>query len=180
MFKKIKTKLKLKLMNWLEIDKLNSNLISVSKDFNTYKTRNNEDIIYLTEKDENYFKTLKKSIESTNNDISTLRKDYRNDYNELDNKYDSLHRTIQSCIKMGADIQQLGGYKGGTGSWAVVCFRRGNQDIVKFIDLDTCGRSGYDMFNYLKQFDASRHAIDSPWGCGLHRDLFYMWNREEE
>jgi seryl-tRNA synthetase len=180
MLNKLKSKIRLKLINWLEIDKLNTNLISVSKDFNTYKIKNNQDIISLTEKDKDNFKVLKKLIESTNDDISTLRKDYRNDYNELDNKYDSLHRTIQSCVKMGADIQQQGGYKGGTGSWAVVCFRRGNQDIVKFIDLDTCGRSGYDMFNYLRQFDASKHSIDTPWGCGLHRDIFYMWDKEEE
>ncbi|NFH00731.1 hypothetical protein FC831_10470 [Clostridium botulinum] len=100
--------------------------------------------------------------------------------NELDNKYDSLHRTIQSCVKMGADIQQSSGYKGGSGSWAVVCFRRGNQDIVKFIDLDTQGRSGYDVFNYLKQFDASRHIVDAPLGCGLHRNLFYQWDSQYE
>jgi hypothetical protein len=155
MLNKLKNKLKLKLIHWLEIDKLNSNLINVSND-------------------------LKHSIGDNARDIHLLRKRYREDYNDLDNKYDLLYRTIQSCVKMGADIQQLGGYKGGTGSWAVVCFRRGNNDIVKFIDLDTCGRSGYDMFNYLKQFDASRHAIDSPFSCGLHKDLFYMWDKEED
>ena len=179
MLNKLKHKIRLKLINWLEIDKLNSNLISISKDFNTYKTKNNEDVIYLAEKDESYFKTLKKLIESTNDDVSTLRNDYRNDYNELDNKYDSLHRTIQSCVKMGSDIRIQPTHNNRTGSWAVICFRRGNQDMVKFIDLDTQGRSGYDMFNYLKQFDASRHIIDTPWGCGLHRDLFYQWGRDE-
>lgn len=161
MFNKLKNKIRLKLINWLEIDKLNLNLIKANKDFNTYKTRNHEDWQKLY------------------NGYQNLRKSYRSDYNELDNKYDSLHRTIQSCVKMGADIQQSSGYKGGTGSWAVVCFKRGNQDIVKFIDLDTCGRSGIDMFNYLRQFDASRHVIDAPWGCGLHKELFYTWDKEE-
>lgn len=155
MFNKLKNKLRLKLIHWLEIDKLNSNLINVSKD-------------------------LKKSINKNSEDIYELKTVHRRDYQELDNKYDSLHRTIQECVKMGADIQQLGGYKGGTGSWAVVCFRRGNQDIVKFIDLVTHGRNGMDMLNYLKQFDASRYSIDVPWGYGLHRDIFYIWDREEE
>lgn len=154
MLNKFKTKLKLKLIHWLEIDKLNSNLISVSKD-------------------------LKHSIGDNSRDIHSLRKRYREDYNDLDNKYDSLHRTIQSCVKMGADIDLQPKHNNRTGSWAVVCFRRGNNDIVKFIDLDCQGRDGREMFNYLKQFDASRYAIDSPFSCGINRDLFYMWDKEE-
>lgn len=173
MFNKLKTKLKLNLIHWLEIDNLNSNLISVSKDFKKYK---NQIAIDLSSK----FEAFSEDIDDLNLNIKALDKRINNKFISLDDKYDSLHRTIQSCVKMGADIQQLGGYKGGTGSWAVVCFRRGNNDIVKFIDLDCQGRDGREMFNYLKQFDASRYAIDSPFSCGLHRDLFYMWDKEED
>lgn len=146
MLNKLKHKIRLKLINWLEINKLNDKLIDIRSD-----------------------------ISDVNQYMFALRKDY----NDLDNKYDSLHRTIQECVKMGADIRIQPTYNNRTGSWAVICFRRGNQDIVKFIDLDTQGRSGHEIFNYLKQFDASRHIIDTPWGCGLHRDLFYQWDRDE-
>lgn len=154
MFNKLKTNLKLKLIHWLEIDKLNSHLIDVSKD-------------------------LKRSISDNSRDINTLRKNYRTDYNDLDNKYDSLHRTIQECVKMGADISLQPKHNNRTGSWAVVCFKRGNTNIVKFIDLDCQGRNGHEMFNYLKQFDSSRHVIDSPFQY-FERDTLYLWNKEED
>ncbi|HBJ1650897.1 TPA: hypothetical protein LA460_000116 [Clostridium botulinum] len=140
----LKNKIRLKLINWLEIDKLNNKLINIRSD-----------------------------ISDVNQYMFALRKDYRNDYNDLDNKYNSLHRTIQECVKMGADIEIQPTHNNKTGSWAVVCFTRGNTNIVKFIDLDTHGRNGYEIFNYLKQFDA-------PLSCGLHRDLFYQWDREEK
>lgn len=75
---------------------------------------------------------------------------------------------------MGADIQQ-NSYRGRNNSWAVVCFKRGNNNIVKFIDLDVDGRNGRNMYEYLRQFDASRYMIDSPFSQGISRDLFYMW-----
>lgn len=161
MFDKLKNKLKLKLVYWLEIDKLNINLINVSEELKTYKIKNHED------------------WQNLYNRHQSLRKSYRDDYNDLDNKYDSLQRTIQSVVKMGADIDLQPKHNNRTGSWAVVCFERGKTNIVKFIDLDTYGRNGMEMFNYLKQFDASRYSIDTPWGCGLQRDLFYMWDKED-
>jgi hypothetical protein len=154
MFNKLKDKLKLKLIHWLEIDKLSSNLINVSND-------------------------LKHSIADNSRDIHLLRKRYREDYNDLDNKYDSLHRTIQSVVKMGADIDLQPKHNNRTGSWAVVCFERGKTNIVKFIDLDCQGRNGHEIFDYLKRFDASRNIIDTPFSCDIHRDFFYMWDKEE-
>jgi len=161
MFNKLKDKLKLKLIHWLEIDNLNENLINVNKDFNTYKTSNYEDWQKLY------------------NRYESLRKSYRADYNDLDNKYDSLHRTIQSVIKMGADIDLQPKHNNRTGSWAVICFERGKTNIVKFIDLDCQGRNGHEMFDYLKSFDASRNIVDTPFNCDIHRDFFYMWDKEE-
>lgn len=151
MFNKLKEKLKLKLIHWLEIDKLNT-----------------------TTKDLNH------SIADNSRDIHLLRKSYRTDYNDLDNKYDSLHRTIQSVVKMGADIDLQPKHNNRTGSWAVVCFERGKTNIVKFIDLDCQGRNGHEMFDYLKRFDASRNIIDTPFSCDIHRDFFYMWDKEDK
>jgi hypothetical protein len=150
LFNKLKIKLKLKLIHWLEIDNLNNKVIDLRSDLSDNQR-------YMFE----------------------LRKDYRNEYHDLDNKYDSLHRTIQECVKMGADIQLQPSHNNRTGSWAVVCFKRGNINIVKFIDLDCQGRNGHEMFNYLKQFDTSRYMIDSPFGhSGIERDLFYQWDNE--
>jgi hypothetical protein len=154
MLNKLKTKLKLKLINWLEIDKLNSNINDLSK--------------YLTN-----------SIKANQQDIYTLGKEYKIDYNDLDNKYNSLHRTIQECVKMGADIQVQPNHNNRTGSWAVVCFKRGNTNIVKFIDLDCVGSNGHEIYNYLRQFDASRHMVDSPFGYSdILRNVFYQWDNE--
>ena len=139
----IKNKIKAKLTKWLEIDDLNSNLINVSKDFNTYKIRNNSDIQRIIK--------------------------YAND---LENKYDSLHNTVQECVTMGADICRQ---PNRDGSWAVVCFKRGNTNIVKFIDLRGC--DGREMYEYLKRYDSSRYKIDAPYGM-IDESYFCNWNHK--
>jgi len=108
-------------------------------------------------------------IESkSRDDVNCIRKKIY----KIEDKYDSLHRTVQTTVNMGADIVQSNYDK--NGSWAVVCFNRGNVPIVKFIPLN--GQDGRQMYDYLKQFDASNYKIDAPMGY-LHKDMFFDWNK---
>ena len=45
-------------------------------------------------------------------------------------------------------------------SWSVVCIE-GKLNIVKFVDLDR--RDGMEVLRFLKQFEAGKHCVDSPY-----------------
>jgi uncharacterized protein YllA (UPF0747 family) len=148
MFKKLKNKIKSKLITWLEIDKL-----EVEVDWNNKKTN--------------------KELKNLQSNVDTNRKYIREGLEILDDKYDSLHRTIQATVSMGADIQMN---YARTGSWAVVCFNRGNTPIVKFIDLNINRYDGRDVYEFLKRFDASNYKIDSPRGY-FPPDMIFNWHK---
>lgn len=148
MFNKTKLKLKNKLITWLGIDK----------------------IIKEADKTERHVKQRLCDIEKkSREELAFNRKWGRN----IEGKYDSLHNTVQTVVNMGADIKT--NYDK-NGSWAVVCFNRGNVPIVKFIPLAMNGQDGRHIYEYLKQFDASNYKIDAPMGY-LNKDMFFDWDK---
>lgn len=91
MFDKLKNKIKVKMIKWLELD-------TFKEDYKQYINKN--------EKDKYNFKN---SINSTIN----------NTYNEHSEQINALNRTLQSVISLGVDIKPNMYTK--DRSWAVVC-----------------------------------------------------------
>jgi hypothetical protein len=103
-------------------------------------------------------KVLERDIESNKRDIFRLIKriDKTND------KIDSTAQTLRSVVSIGADVYENKHDR--NNSWAVVCIG-GKLNVVKFIDLDRGDAMG--VLSFLKQFEISRHVIDTP-----HRMMF--------
>lgn len=144
MFNKTKLKLRDKIIRWLGIDK----------------------IIEEAHETEHHIKQRLCDIERKSIEDKTFNRKWGCN---IEGKYNSLHNTIQTVVNMGADIRPQ---YDKNGSWAVVCFNRGNVPIVKFIPLN--GRDGREMYDYLKNFDASNYKIDAPMGY-LNKDMFFDW-----
>ena len=91
----------------------------------------------------------------------------------LNEKEESLHRTIQSILNVGIDAD-IPNSRGISDSWGVICYNHGNTPIVKFLDLRRA--NGRDITNYLKQFDSANFKFDSPYRMMMEEDLLSLWN----
>jgi len=136
---KFKNWLRIKLSDFLGISDLESNF----KDHETFNNLRFSDI-----------------EEEINDKSSYLRKLINNNTNDILHSQDSinvLHNTIENVIHIGTDVRY---HNERTHSWAVICIE-GNINIVKFVDLER--RDAMEILRFLKQFEAGRHCIDTPY-----------------
>lgn len=83
----------------------------------------------------------------------------------LQDSVNAIQKTVESVVHIGTDVDRdpLGH------SWAVICVE-GKMNIVKFVDLN--GQNARDILMFLKQFEAGRHCIDSPYREIFNKGLF--------
>ena len=134
---KIKNWIRSKLMDYLGIN----NLINILD-----KHIDNND---------NSFRELTNTVYSLN---SSTRKELKNDISHFQESVNVLHNTVENVVHIGTNVCQTGKYNNER-SWAVICVE-GKMNLVKFVSLDA--RSVRDLLQYLKQFEAGRHCIDTP------------------
>lgn len=137
---KFKLWLKTKLRNYLEID---SNVESIKNEINNNESTNKAQ-----------FDLLNKWINNTHRNLKT-------DISHFQESVNTLHRTVENVVHIGTDVR----FNEREHSWAVVCIE-GKINIVKFVDLNR-NDSRY-VLDFLKQFEAGRHCVDTP-----HKELFY-------
>lgn len=127
--------------------------------------RNKLKLFLEIDKLENDYKKYKSSndynVGTLKNDIRRINKDISNNTYAID----ILHTTIENVVHIGTDVRQYDGNH----SWAVVCIE-GKMNIVKFVDLN--GKYARDILNFLKQFEAGRHCIDTPNSPMFYSELF--------
>lgn len=73
----------------------------------------------------------------------------------------TLHTTIENVVHIGTDVR----CNEREHSWAVICIE-GKINIVKFVELNR--KDGRYVLDFLKQFEASRHCIETP-----YKEMFY-------
>lgn len=135
---KLKNWLRIKLKKYLDIENLEWQLDgfakSTSKDLKAIQKDYNDKVTYL-----------RKLINNNSQDISHFQE-----------SVNALHNTVENVVHIGTDIErEPNGH-----SWAAICIE-GNINIVKFMDLS--GRDARDVMYFLKQFEAGRHCIDTPY-----------------
>lgn len=144
MFNKLKIKLKYKLMNWLEVEKL-------QKDYKEYIENNNTNI-----NDCRYL--IKSNWEAIERNFNSLNKRCVNIDIHREEQINALNRTLQSVVSIGTDVDNAP--RDYNKSWAVVCIE-GRYNIVKFIDMQ--GQDYRYILDFLKQFECSRRVVDAPY-----------------
>lgn len=137
---RLKNWLRYKIVEFLGIDTL-SNLIDKHIDNN-----------------ENAFREVTNTVYNLNHNT---RNELQNNISHCQQSVNTLHSTIENVVHIGTDVyQETRGH-----SWAVVCIE-GKMNIVKFVDLDR--KDGRYVLDFLKQFEAGRHCIDTP-----YKEMFY-------
>ena len=71
-------------------------------------------------------------------------------------------KELEECRKLLTQFCEIGtdvGFLDNEHSWAVICIA-GKPEYVKFMPLNN--RDAHDVLNFLKQFQYSKHVIDSP------------------
>ena len=76
-----------------------------------------------------------------------------------------LHNTIENVVHIGTDV----GVHQREHSWAIICIE-GKMNIVKFVSLDR--NDAMDTLRFLKQFEAGKHCIDTPYKQMFEDGLF--------
>ena len=140
--------LRIKLKEFLDIGNLESNF----KDHETFNSIRFSDIESDVHDKISY---LKKLINNNANDISHCQE-----------SVNVLHNTIENVVHIGTDVTVNPNYRR---SWSVVCIE-GKLNIVKFIDLDRS--DGMEVLRFLKQFEAGKHCVDSPYKELFDEGLF--------
>lgn len=98
------------------------------------------------------YKIIPKNISNIENQISHFQQ-----------SVNTLHNTVENVVHIGTDVRQYGGNR--EHSWSVVCIE-GKVNIVKFVDLSR--NDARYILDFLKQFEAGKHCIDTP--C---KEMFY-------
>lgn len=155
MFEKLKTKIKYKLMNWLEIERL-------QKDYKEYIENNDINITDCNNLINSNWKTIE-------HNFNNLNRRFINTDIHREEQINALNRTLQNVVSIGADICEP--YDKNR-SWAVVCIE-GKHNIVKFIDMQ--GQDYRYILEFLKQFECSRRVIDAPYK-EMFEDSFVWFN----
>ena len=119
-------------------------IVDLEETFMTYKNFNDKTVFYHRHKIEEFHGSIRSNREGI----------------------DALHDTIESVVHIGTDVQR---FPNGGHSWAVVCIE-GKINLVKFVDLER--RNARDVLQFLKQFEAGRHCIDSPEQGFFYNGLF--------
>ena len=82
-----------------------------------------------------------------------------------DARIEVLHNTIENVVHIGTDVD----VHQREHSWAVICIE-GKTNIVKFVSLNRDNMM--DIMRFLKQFEAGRHCIDTPYKQMFEDGLF--------
>ena len=120
------------------------------------------------------FKDELEIIKSIRNETKTLYDNYEyikpivenslKIFNEAKNEMNKSAKISDECRKTMNEICDIGvdiGFKDEYHNWAVICIH-GRTEFVKFIQL---GQNDiYSVAKFLKQFEYSKHRIDSPLG----------------
>lgn len=155
MLDKFKNKLKLKISNWLELDRINENTKRINQceiNYYNYKIKINHELNENTEK-----------INQCEVNHYNYKHKVNHELHEKDNQIDVINKTLQSVISIGADVAP--NKYAGNRSWAVVCIEGKRGNVVKFMDLQ--GQDYRYILDFLKQFECGRRVIDAP-----HREMF--------
>lgn len=86
-----------------------------------------------------------------------------------DKEIEALHNTVSNVVSIGVDHVP---HDRGS-SWAVVCIE-GKYNVVKFVPLHKSDVN--HMLDFLKQFEAGRHVIDTPYKF-IEKDMLLDWNK---
>jgi len=125
-----------KLIEFLGINKLESEFINHQNKFKNHEQSNQLQINYLSDW------------------MSMRNKELKNDIYHFQESVNTLHNTVENVVHIGTDVRRNDyGH-----SWAVICVE-GKMNIVKFIDLDR--KDAREIFDFLKHFEAGRHCIDA-------------------
>jgi hypothetical protein len=145
--KRIKNWLRIKLKKFLDIEVL-------ERDYKHHKEGNRTD-----------FDWLQKDIRINRNEINNVGNSLKKDINHFQESVNTLHTTVENVVHIGTDVRyDSGSYTDGH-SWAVICIE-GKLNIVKFVKFDRS--NAMDLLRYLKQYEAGRHCIDTPYS-----EIFY-------
>jgi hypothetical protein len=106
-------------------------------------------------------------INSLRDQINTNYRILNEDISHFQESVNILHKTVENVVHIGTDVD----YNPNNHSWAVVCVE-GKMNLVKFISLSD-KRDAMDILNFLKQFEAGKHCIDTPaYAEFFHNELF--------
>lgn len=97
-----------------------------------------------------------------NEDINQLINQAQDCYNRASCLCEESLKSNREMQKMFNEITDVAvdvGFRNEEHSWAVVCIA-GRPEYVKFIPL--CGEDAKTVVNFLKQFQYSKHIVDSP------------------
>jgi hypothetical protein len=100
------------------------------------------------------------------NNIESVYKNLKNDISHFQDSVNILHNTVENVVHIGTDVCIDNRCRN---SWAVICVE-GKINIVKFVDLN--GRDARDILHFLKQFEAGRHCIDTPYKYVFDDEFF--------
>ena len=114
---------------------------------------------------------LSRGVEYSQKSNVSYHDTLRDRINNHSDKIDAIHTTLESVVNIGTDVYQRS-YSGG--SWAVVCIE-GRVNIVKFVNLNH--RDVRDVMDFLKQFEAGRHCIDTPNRYFMDNLIFNIANK---
>lgn len=134
--------LKEKLKNWLFKEELN-------------EIENINDRLQVTEKE------LLVIAETCDECLRRVTQAHKTLCEEIDAHHKS-HALLEDCRKFMNGICDIGtdvGFKSDDHSWAVICVH-GKMDYVKFVDMNH--RDVMEIASFLKQFEYSNRATDSP------------------
>lgn len=113
-------------------------------------------------------KLLNKEITRNDNSFRYFKNEtnaIRHDISHFQQSVNTLHNTVENVVSIGTDVD----YYAGGRSWAVICIE-GKMDIVKFVDLSR--RDALGVLQFLKQFEAGKHCIDTPYKEMFVGDMF--------
>ena len=82
--------------------------------------------------------------------------------NTAENELYNAKKEVEECRKLVTQLLDIGvdvGFHTEDHSWAVICIA-GKHEYVKFLPLNY--RDAKDVLHFLKQFEYSKHVIDSP------------------
>ncbi len=152
---RLKQWLKNKLRVWMGIDfienYINTHIIANGKEF--------EEIYESISKNNALLKKINSNIDNLKSSNISDHKHFLEMIAMNKNMLKSLQTTIESVVHIGTDVRESRNYRSGH-SWAVICIE-GNMNLVKFIDLSD-RKYAIDILQFLKQYEAGRHCIDTP------------------
>jgi len=97
-------------------------------------------------------------------------------FKDLENKVDINRETLKNVVEISTDVREPNRHSH-EHSWATISIG-GKVQYVKFVDLN---KSNYmEIVRFLKQFEAGRHTIDTPYQSVFEDELFYFkWDKGE-